>query len=100
MYEPLYEAFESQEYENPHSLFKEHFSPLFPACTKLGEGDYFLSSLILSVMTGTILNRSATMPYWATPKMGALGSLLMAMIVPAPFIPAICWQAPVMPVEN
>src|SRR5918912_496083 len=54
----------------------------------------FLSS---SVSCGTMVLRSPTMPRSAKVKMGASGSLLMAMIVSAFCIPTLCWMAPEMP---
>jgi hypothetical protein len=53
------------------------------------------SSLLTS--SGTTLNRSPTIPKWATSKIGALGSELMATIMSAPFMPARCWMAPLIP---
>ena len=40
---------------------------------------------------------STQAPWWATPKMGASGSVLTAMMVSTCFIPARCWTAPEMP---
>src|SRR5262249_13168190 len=50
-----------------------------------------------SVSFGTISSRSPTTPKSANSKIGALPSLLMATIVPAPCIPTLCWIAPEMP---
>jgi hypothetical protein len=50
-------------------------------------GGYSFSAVIIA---GTISNRSPTMPKSATSKIGASGSLLMATIVLAPFIPTRC----------
>ncbi len=47
--------------------------------------------------SGTTWNRSPTMPKWATSKMGACGSELMATMMSEPFMPARCWMAPEMP---
>ena len=52
-----------------------------------GRGGYSFRALIIA---GTISNRSPTMPKSATSKIGASGSLLMATIVLAPFIPTRC----------
>src|SRR5579863_944248 len=46
---------------------------------------------------GTTVNRSPTMPRSAISKMGASGSLLIAMIVLEVCMPARCWMAPEMP---
>src|ERR1700736_4751670 len=49
------------------------------------------------ISCGTILWTSPTTPRSAILKIGASGSLLMAMIVLAPFIPTVCCMAPEMP---
>ena len=46
------------------------------------------------MISGTTWKRSPTMPMSATPKMGASGSLLMAMMVSDEFIPTRCWICP------
>ena len=46
---------------------------------------------------GTILCTSPTTPRSAILKMGASGSLLMAMMVRAPFMPTVCCMAPEIP---
>ena len=50
-------------------------------------GTYSFSAVIIA---GTISNRSPTMPKSATSKIGASGSLLMATMVLAPFMPTRC----------
>ena len=49
------------------------------------------------VTAGTISNRSPTAATSATSKIGASGSLLMAITVRAPFMPTRCWIAPEIP---
>ena len=56
-----------------------------------------LAFLISSISGGTISNRLPTMPISLTSKIGASLSLLMAMMVRAPFMPTMCWMAPLMP---
>jgi hypothetical protein len=46
---------------------------------------------------GSTLCTSPTMPRSATEKIGASGSLLMAMMFLEPFMPTRCWVAPEMP---
>jgi hypothetical protein len=46
---------------------------------------------------GSTLWTSPTMPRSATEKIGASGSLLMAMMFFEPFMPTMCWVAPEMP---
>src|SRR5207245_5049005 len=53
--------------------------------------------LISWVSCGTIFCTSPTTPRSAILKMGASGSLLMAMMVLAPFMPTVCCMAPAMP---
>ena len=53
--------------------------------------------LIFSVSRGRTSNRSRTTPYWATSKMGAVGSVLMATISSAPRMPSRCSGAPLIP---
>jgi len=55
------------------------------------------AALTALVSAGTISNRSATTPMSATSKIGASGSLLMAMMKFEPFMPTRCWIAPEMP---
>src|SRR5438046_1261144 len=62
----------------------------FPAHLPLRERTSWISC-------GTILWTSPTTPRSASLKMGASGSLLMAMIVLAPFIPTVCCIAPEIP---
>lgn len=50
-----------------------------------------------SISLGTTECTSPTMPRSATPKTGASGSLLIAMMVPESFIPTRCCMAPEMP---
>src|SRR5438128_6110815 len=49
------------------------------------------------ISCGTILWTSPTTPRSASLKIGASGSLLMAMMVLAPFIPTVCCMAPEIP---
>jgi len=49
-----------------------------------------LAVFTASVSFGTISNRSPTTPSWATSKIGASASLLMAMMKFEPFIPTRC----------
>ena len=53
--------------------------------------------LSASISFGSTLWTSPTMPRSATAKIGASGSLLMAMMFLEPFIPTRCWVAPEMP---
>ena len=46
---------------------------------------------------GRSFSTSATNPTWATSKIGAVGSVLIAMMRPASFIPATCCIAPLTP---
>src|SRR5881392_296966 len=48
-------------------------------------------------VAGSNLSASATNPKWATSKIGAVGSVLIATISPASFMPATCCIAPLMP---
>src|SRR5438093_680339 len=48
-------------------------------------------------VAGSNLSASAMKPTWATSKIGAVGSVLMATISPASFMPATCCIAPLMP---
>ena len=50
-----------------------------------------------SVSFGTTECRSPTTPRSQNSKIGAFGSLLIAMITPDPCIPTLCWIAPEMP---
>ena len=50
-----------------------------------------------SMSAGITLWTSPTIPRSATAKIGASGSLLMAMMFFDPFIPTRCWVAPEMP---
>ena len=50
-----------------------------------------------AVSLGTISNRSPTTPRSATSKIGASGSLLIAMMKFDVFMPTRCWIAPEMP---
>ena len=50
-----------------------------------------------SISGGTISNKLPTMPISLTSKIGASLSLLIAMMVRAPFMPTMCWMAPLMP---
>src|SRR5262249_6513980 len=52
---------------------------------------------ISSVIAGTSWNRSPTTPRAALARMGASGSLLIATIRRAPFIPTACCSAPLIP---
>ena len=56
--------------------------------------DHFRISLMSA---GMISVASPTMPRSATPKIGALGSVLTAMTRSAPRMPSRCWMAPEMP---
>src|SRR5438270_12946828 len=64
---------------------------------RLSEVDHALAFLISSISGGTISNKLPTTPKSAISNIGASASLLMAMIVRAPFIPTMCWMAPLMP---
>ena len=61
-----------------------------------GEGQAFIF-FAASVRAGTTWNRSPQIPYVATLKIGASGSLLIATITFDEPIPARCWMAPEMP---
>src|SRR5690606_37442054 len=50
-----------------------------------------------SIIAGTISAQSPTTPYWATLKMGAFGSLLIATMPSQFHIPTTCWTAPEIP---
>jgi hypothetical protein len=50
-----------------------------------------------SISGGTISNRLPTAATSAISKMGASASLLMATMVREPFMPTMCWMAPLMP---
>ena len=50
-----------------------------------------------SVNLGTISCRSPTTPRSQNSKIGAFGSLLIAITVPEPCMPTLCWIAPEMP---
>ena len=54
-------------------------------------------ALTSSVSFGTIWCRSPTTPTSQKSKIGAFGSLLIAMIVPEPCMPTLCWIAPEIP---
>jgi hypothetical protein len=53
--------------------------------------------LIASTSGGTTSKMFATTPTSAISKMGASASLLMATMVREPFMPTMCWMAPLMP---
>jgi hypothetical protein len=54
-------------------------------------------ALTSSVSFGRTAFRSPTTPRSAKSKIGAFSSLLIATIVPLPFMPTLCWIAPEMP---
>jgi hypothetical protein len=56
-----------------------------------------LAARSFSVNFGTIYNALPTIPKCATSKIGADGSLLMAMIRSDVCMPTRCWMAPEMP---
>ncbi len=56
-----------------------------------------LAVLTASVSFGTTSKRSPTTPRFATSKIGASGSLLIAMMKFDDFMPTRCWIAPEMP---
>jgi len=70
------------------SLWCQNPSPL---------GAYPFASWIALVRAGTISVRSPTAPRSATSKIGASGSLLIAMMKFEPFMPTRCWIAPEIP---
>src|SRR5262249_1827078 len=51
-----------------------------------------------SMSLGTTFDASPTTPRSETPKIGASGSLLMAMMLSEPFMPTMCCVAPEMPI--
>lgn len=63
---------------------------------------YFVASAALSfsVSAGTILLRSPTIPKSATSKIGAVSSLLIAMMMSDSSMPARCWIAPEIPIAK
>ncbi len=54
---------------------------------------------ISSVRAGTTLKRSPTTPRSAIFRIGASGSFVIATIRLAPFIPTMCWSAPLIPAQ-
>ena len=64
---------------------------------RAGKRRQALSFFAASVIAGTIWKRSPTMPYVATLKIGASGSLLIATMTFDEPIPARCWIAPETP---
>ena len=64
---------------------------------KLAYSFFASSFLTASVSSGRILCTSPTTPKSATSKIGAPGSLLIAMMISESSIPARCWIAPEMP---
>src|SRR5437868_4109300 len=59
--------------------------------------DHALAFFTSSMRGGTISNRLPTTPKSAISKIGASESLLIAMMERAPFMPTICWIAPLIP---
>ncbi len=56
-----------------------------------------LRDVTSSMRAGRSWSASATTPRSASRKIGASGSLLIAMIVLDPFMPTMCWRAPLIP---
>jgi len=71
-------------------------SPRAPRCGARG-GRRQPRAFTNSVSFGTIACRSPTTPKSAKSKMGAFGSLLIAMITWDDCMPTLCWIAPEMP---